>query len=166
MDETHTLRFLVRSKSTSSETTPRCENYEVCNMEMPDIEFSRGGPKFCILCSIIFGAKNSLELVSSVECPICLDINKGVLFPNCKHSTCISCFNKCFFGKGIKLTRKEPKFPYQEIENAYRHDPENSNWDSFPLIEQYNIDWNNWAEEQRDYYEGSKNLRQCPICRK
>lgn len=166
MNETNTLCFTVRSKSTSSESVPRCENYEVCNMEMPDIEFTRGGPKFCIYCSIHFGAFESLKIILDVVCPICSQRTKGVLFPNCAHSICISCFHRCFFVGSTEQTRPEPTFPYPDIEEAYRHQPGDTSWSSYPLIEQYNINWNNWAEEQRDSYENSENLRKCPICRK
>ena len=39
-----------------------------------------------------------LKFTESVECCICLNINRGVSFPNCLHYTCIPCHNRCWFG--------------------------------------------------------------------
>tara|TARA_B100002051_G_C16114442_1_gene336851 strand:+ start:209 stop:451 length:243 start_codon:yes stop_codon:yes gene_type:complete len=43
--------------------------------------------------------KGILEISDNLECPICLEIKRGISLPNCEHTLCIDCFKRCYYGK-------------------------------------------------------------------
>jgi hypothetical protein len=38
-------------------------------------------------------------------------------------------------------------------------------WKNYPLLEQYDIDWENWYQMKLEKYDENENLRKCPLCR-
>ena len=63
--------------------------------------------------------KGILEISDNLECPICLEINRGVSQPNCEHTVCIECFKRCYYGDKSGY----PVFPYsEEIMNEWEND--------------------------------------------
>jgi hypothetical protein len=106
--------------------------------------------------------KGVLEITDNVECPICLEMKRGISHPNCNHTTCIPCFKRCYYGD----YSGEPSFPYPDIEDEYDDDIENIKWEiDYPLIKKYNEEYNKW-EERMQHLEETNNLDKCPLCRK
>jgi hypothetical protein len=60
----------------------------------------------------------------------------------------------------------EPVFPYPDIEDEYDEDTENIKWkNEYPLIETYNINYNEWDDKKNEEKENNKHLLLCPLCR-
>jgi len=60
----------------------------------------------------------------------------------------------------------EPVFPYPDIEDEYYEDTENIKWkNEYPLIETYNINYNEWDDKKNEEHENNKHLLLCPLCR-
>jgi hypothetical protein len=63
----------------------------------------------------------------------------------------------------------EPKFPYSEDVQMYYYltskELRHKFWKNYPLLEQYDIDWENWYQMKLEKYDENENLRKCPLCR-
>jgi len=142
-----------------TEVEIKCKNHELCNVVL-----SNSYESICTRCSIMFG--KPLKTQNNIECPLCFECKKGVFYPKCKHSICIDCFKRCFYGD--KCMEIEPVFPYPDIEDEYDEDPENIKWTclEYVLIGVYNTEWNNWDDTRNEKYEKEKYLRMCALCRK
>jgi hypothetical protein len=146
----------------------KCKNYELCEAILPPWWFECKLKYLCTNCDMMFGSwiENSKEILKfndDIECPICLQVSRGISHPRCIHSLCIMCFKRCHYGDNSG----EPTFPYTNIQAEYDDDQENPKWKTdYPLIDIYNQEWNKWTDEKYEKYENEKNLRQCPICRK
>ena len=148
----------------------KCKNYELCESTFP---FVNGHPPkdwvLCIGCDIMFGAwkggRGILEISDNVECPVCLEVKRGVSQPKCGHMACIDCFKRCWYGDDN--SENEPRFPYPEIEEEYSWSPDDPKWaDEYPLIEIYNLTWDKWNDDKEEKYKTETNLRKCPVCRR
>ena len=140
-----------------------CANHEVCG----GYQDPRCGKVCCYNCLIMFdhsrNGKGELNIRDNIECPICLDTKRGITYPRCDHYVCIECFKYCMYGPE---RIGEPEFPYPDIEDEYDEDPENPKWkDEYPLIEKYNMDWDEWDDKYEEDYANNENLRNCPLCR-
>ena len=158
----------------------KCKNYEMCNTILPKWWFDCKNSYLCTNCDMMFGTwknkkagvyktgKGELPIKDNLECPICLDIKRGISQPNCDHTLCIDCFKRCYYGDESR--DGEPQFPYsKEIENEYDEDIylKNPKWDKdYPLIKKYNEEWNKWDDNKQQKFNDEENLRNCPICRK
>jgi hypothetical protein len=151
----------------------KCKNYEICQTVLPKWWFDCKGNYLCTNCHIMFGTwssgkilhegKGALEISDDVDCPICLDVKRGISQPRCNQSLCIDCFKRCYYGD----ESGEPVFPYPDIEDEYYDDRNNITWTyDYPLIEKYHKEWNKWDDERNEKYAKEHNLRICPICRK
>lgn len=144
------------------QTGPPCKNYWLCNSDYDDHPGGTraGVKKLCYGCDIVFGKE--LALVSSVECPVCLETKTGVIQPKCNHVTCLECFKR--MRHGDEDLDNEPKFPYSsEIEEEYdnRDDDDDPRWELDPNIIRWRDEWNAWDDTRQP----GANLRICPMCR-
>jgi hypothetical protein len=112
--------------------------------------------------------RKHIEFTSQkVECPICTEQQIGVKWPNCDHSTCVSCFSRCQWGEPFI----EPPFPYNDpcIKEAYdNYDKDEDGpglFNKFPLLMEYDKIYNKMLSEH-DMKNVPDNLKKCPICRK
>jgi len=137
----------------------QCKNHIVCNAVLPTWWFDCKGCYLCTNCDILFG--RILKITEPVECPICLEVKKGITLSRCDHSICMNCFKRCYYGD----QSGEPSFPYPEIEEKYNEDPENPKWLQDPLIQRYHEEWNAWDDTRMEKYENEMHLRTCPLCR-
>jgi hypothetical protein len=161
----------------------KCKNYEICETVLPKWWYECKGHYLCINCHMSFGyydAENTLtgkkykhfgkgdgylEIKDNIECPICLEIKRGIVQPRCEHFLCIECFKRCYYGDQNR--EGEPQFPYPEIEDEYYEDQRNTKWDiDYPLIKIHNEEWNEWDDKQIEKFNREKYLRKCSICRK
>jgi len=154
----------------------KCKNYELCETVLPKWWFECKGNYLCTNCHMMFGTwkfqgqeyktgKGVLEISDNIECPICLEVKRSISQPNCEHTLCIKCFQRCWYGKDD--TENEPKFPYPDIEDEYYEDQDNSKWETnYPLIKIYNEEWNKWDDEKIQKFDNEEYLRMCPLCRK
>jgi len=113
-------------------------------------------------CGKEYIGKGSLQFYDNLECPICLENKRCVSQPRCNHSTCISCFKRCYYGK------EYPSFPYPELEEEYYDDIENNNYvnNSKWNIYRHNIDEYELLYDKIENENANKNLKKCPLCRK
>ena len=149
----------------------KCKNYELCEAVLPKWWFECKGRYLCTNCDMFFntniirppGKDNGvLEISDNVECPICLETKRGISYPCCNHTACIECFKRCMYGDDSG----EPVFPYPDIEYEYYEDTENIKWkNEYPLIETYNINYNEWDDKKNEEKENNKHLLLCPLCR-
>lgn len=151
----------------------KCKNYELCNCVLPKWWFECKGNYLCSGCDMMFGTwgsgvnthtgKGILETCDNVECPICLETNRGISYPRCNHKVCIKCFKRSIYPDDSG----EPVFPYPDIVDEYDEDQDNIKWkNEYPLIEIYNIHHNEWEDKKNEKYENNPYLRLCPLCRK
>ena len=150
----------------------KCKNYEVCASVLPIWWFGCKGNYLCTNCDMGFGTwgtgenshtgKGILEISNDVYCPICLETKRGISYPRCNHKVCIECFKRCMYGD----YSGKPVFPYPDIEDEYDEDPESIKWkNEFPLIEAYNINYDEWEDRTNEANQNSSHLRSCPLCR-
>jgi hypothetical protein len=155
----------------------KCKNYELCRETIPDWWFQCKGNYLCTGCHMMFGTwknekagvnqtgKGVLDISDNLDCHICLEVKRSISQPNCEHTLCINCFQRCYYGD--QDTENEPKFPYPDIEDEYDENQENPKWDNdYPLIQIYNKIWNKWDDEKTHKYTNEEHLRKCPLCRK
>jgi len=144
----------------------KCKNYEVCEAVLPKWWFECKGNYLCTNCHMMFGTWSAINAgMIYVKCPICLEVKRSIAQPNCKHTICIKCFKRCYYGDND--TENEPKFPYPDIEDEYYDDQDNSKWDKdYPLIKIHHEEWNKWDDEKDKKYSNEVHLRKCPLCRK
>lgn len=154
----------------------KCKNYELCEEVLSKEWFKCKGTYLCTNCDRQFGTwkneeygvyktgKGILEISDNLECPICLEINRGVSQPNCKHTVCIECFKRCYYGDKSGY----PVFPYsEEIMNEWENDEDNIKWyRDYPLIKVFDEEWEKWNNKGETQYQNEEYLRKCPICRK
>lgn len=154
----------------------KCKNYEICKCVLPKWWFECKGNYLCTNCDMMFGTwgsgenshtgKGILEISDNIDCPICLEVKKGISQPRCNHSLCVDCFKRCYYGDSSN-DDGEPIFPYPDIEDEYYDDQENIKWaNDYPLIKTYNEEWIKWDDERIENYECENYLQRCPICRK
>jgi hypothetical protein len=150
----------------------KCKNYELCGEVLPIWWFECKGNYLCTNCHMSYGTwesndykhigKEVLEFNDNIECPICLEIKRGISQPRCDHLLCIDCFKRCYYGD----SSDEPIFPYLEIEDEYYGDQENPKWDcNYPLIKIYNEEWDKWDNAREEKYNNESYLKKCPLCR-
>lgn len=157
----------------------KCKNYILCGEVLPNWWYECKGGYLCTNCDIMFGTwgnqesgiyhtgKGVLSVMEAVECPICLEINKGISNPNCDHTLCIKCFKRCYYGENKKM----PPFPYSEnIENEYDNIDDGEDLEIFinnhPLIRSWNEECNRLNNIELNQYANEKYLHKFPICRK
>ena len=87
----------------------KCKNYELCKSVLPKWWYDCKGKYLCINCDMMFGTwgsqtgKGILEINDNLECPICLEVKRGISQPRCEHTLCIDCFKKCYYdGKHMR----------------------------------------------------------------
>ena len=136
----------------------KCKNYEFCFDTVFAAPFKNN--YLCDDCDITY--EKTLEIKDNIECPICLEIKRGVSQPNCSHFTCVDCFKLCYYSYEIV----EPKFPYPELENEYDDDMNNPKWiNDYPLIRPYWIELRKYNSKIKEKEE-KEFLKKCPLCRK
>ena len=119
--------------------------------------------KICCSCasnikdqnSDIFTSFDDVIIKNNVDCPICLDIKKGIKLPNCNHFCCISCFKKIYFGYTDIPKPIEPE--------NYHDDPYLKMFPTFGEEYHYYISWmelyDDCDNEYADYKDSVLNLR-------
>jgi hypothetical protein len=135
----------------------KCKNYEFCYDTVLVAPFKSN--YLCDDCNIRYEKK--LEIKENVECPICLEIKRGVLQPRCSHVTCVDCFKLCYYSHEII----RPIFPYLDIKNEYDEDKKNPIWNDYPLIKIYRAKMKKYIGE-RNKKKKKTFLKKCPLCRK
>jgi hypothetical protein len=142
----------------------KCKNYEVCNAVLPKWWFDCKSCYLCTNCDMMFG--RNLTFKNANDCPICLEVKKGLSQPNCDHFVCMDCFVRCYYGPPDE---PQPEFPYsKEVEEEYESFPRiNVEMElRYPLLKQYRNDLDAWEMQRQEKFENEENLRSCPICRK
>lgn len=146
----------------------KCKNFILCCDVLPEWWVKAKGSYLCLNCDMSFGkwknGKGYLPITKDLECPICFEIKDNISLPFCNHNICIDCFKQCFSYEN----EKGPEFPYPE-EIGEKYDKGYNRLELFreyPLLEQYEIDCEEWEDKRTEKYENSENLRKCPICRK
>ena len=144
----------------------KCKNYELCECVLPEWWFERTEYYSCNNCSTwSTNNKGVFKITNNIECPICMEIKKGIKKPNCYHNICICCFKKCYYCN--ESYNIEPIFPYPDIQYEYEKDQKNPKWEiDYPLIKLYNEEWNKWDDNRQEKYEIEKFIRRCSICHK
>ncbi len=154
----------------------KCKNYEVCGTVLPDWWWDCKSQYVCSGCDMMFGTwgnkegdvhqtgKGELGFADNIECPVCLEVKRGVTYPNCDHYICIKCFKRCFYGD---KSGRQP-FPYpSEVMDEWENDRDNPRWDiEYPLIKPWDEADTAWLDNHELQYEKEEHLRQCPLCRK
>lgn len=141
----------------------KCKNYEICEEVLPRWWFDCKKNYLCTNCHMLF--KGNLNISDNEECVICLEVKRCTDQPNCEHKICIQCFKRCYYGD--EDLEHQPQFPYPEIEDEYYDDQDNPKWKTeYPLIESYNLEFDEWDDKREMKYEKEENLRKCPICRR
>jgi hypothetical protein len=136
----------------------KCKNYELCCDTVFAAPFKNN--YLCDDCDNTY--EKQLEIKENVECPICLDIKRGVLQPRCSHFTCVDCFKLCYYFYEII----EPKFPYPDLEDEYDDDIHNPKWiNDYPLIRPYWKELRNYNSKIKEKKKKTF-LKKCPLCRK
>jgi hypothetical protein len=135
----------------------KCKNYQLCRDTLC-IELFKSN-YLCDDCNITY--EKPLEIKENVECPICLEIKRGVSQPRCSHFTCVDCFKLCYYSYEIV----KPKFPYPAIEYEYYYDRNNPIWEEYPLIKTYWIEWKKYVIKINEKKK-KEFLKKCPLCRK
>ena len=72
----------------------KCKNHELCGFFLTPLWFSWMNQYICISCYIMFGKwknKGVLKFIDNIDCPICLDVGKGLELKRCNHAICIKC---------------------------------------------------------------------------
>ena len=139
----------------------KCKNYELCESVLPKWWYNCKGKYLCTNCDMMW-RKGILEINDNLECPICLEVKRGISQPNCEHTVCIDCFKRCYYGD----QSGEPQFPYPDIEDEYYDDQENPKWNiQYPLIKIYNDEYKKWDDNREKKYNNEEHLRRCPFCR-
>lgn len=132
-----------------------CYNSFVCNRICPLWCLNIHGGT-CINCAVSFG---KLYFNGTNECPVCLDNKDLIKLPNCSHAMCSDCFKRCYmYSDDIN----EPPFPYPDIEEEYFDNQDDPQWNQYPLIQRYHIDYDIWKS---NVYHQRQQLSRCPICR-
>jgi len=139
----------------------QCKNYKVCASVLPPWWWDCNSSYLCTNCEMTVG---ELTFREPMECPICFDFKHGLSQLKCDHFTCIDCFKRCHYGD--EDIDNEPKFPYPELEEEYKKDPENPKWNKYPFILMFHEEWLNWDDKRVEQYENEEGLRTCPLCRK
>lgn len=131
-------------------TLQKCPNFEYCGEILPQwvIDCHHGR---CFNCNLTFN--KDLTFIDNIECPICLDVKRGVQRVNCLHYSCIECFKESFRNSFFP----PPEHPYSDDEEHPDDDP---------LIIQYNNRYDEWEHREEIEYEKRNGLRSCPICRR
>lgn len=150
-----------------------CGNYVICGTISPEWLLRIRSRCVCMSCDMQFRKK--LDIIESIECPLCFEIKKCVVQPNCTHATCVDCFKRCMYGEP---SEDYPQFPYsKEIEDMYDEELSNtSNLDNtdefdakwkrdYPLVQKWERDCEQWHDDKDLKYHNEENLRKCPICR-
>ena len=154
----------------------KCKNYEVCGEVLPSWWIECKFRYLCIGCDVMFASwsseehgfvhtgKGILDFSDNIECPVCLEVKRGVTYPNCQHFVCIDCFKRCFYLDDSG----RPKFPYsEEIMDEYINDNANPKWEiEYPLIKKWNEEDSEWSIKREIKFDNESHLRSCPICRK
>ncbi len=151
----------------------KCKNFEVCSEILPKEWFEHNNSYLCEICNLLFSGWNSekedadckgiLIFKQHIECPICIEVKKGIIMANCLHSICIDCFKRSYWGTDIK----KPHFPYPELEYEYYTDKYNLKWNTeYPLLKKYERFVKLFKIEWTHNYVNEEHLRKCPICRK
>lgn len=91
------------------EETVKCENYELCRTMLPTWWEDCKGNCLCTNCDMLFSwqkvsnsnktGKGKLEIRDNLECPICLNVTRGISNPRCNHTLCIDCFKDCYYDR-------------------------------------------------------------------
>jgi len=138
-----------------------CKNFILCETVLPEWWFDCKGRYLCTNCHMLFGTwgthtgRGILDVVEDVECPVCLEVKRSVLQPNCEHTMCIDCFKRCRYG----AETVGPEFPRPDIEDEYDDDTDNPKWeDDYPSIKKYHQEYNKWDDEQKREYQREKKL--------
>ena len=155
-------------KCTNNCKPVKCSYNIICGNQQPQWILNENDD-LCVYCNI-----NGLEcrtthseviIHSNKECPICLEEKDCVQYIKCDHHVCVSCYKQCFSDYVVG----EPKFPYSEDVQMYYYltskELRHKFWKNYPLLEQYDIDWENWHEGIQEKYDENENLRKCPLCR-
>ena len=136
-----------------------CPNFEVCESLMdPRMRTCSS----CAFRRIVLKSKDVLVFADNIECPVCLEVNRGVQNPRCVHFICIDCYKECNWIKDI--SDDQPPFPYNStVEEDYDEHPEK--YDSDPIIQVWRACMETYLDEIDEYNESRRNLRLCPVCR-
>ena len=147
----------------------KCTYHTICNNLSPEWLFN-ANDKMCLYCSVNrLGCKTTpseVLIYKNKECPICLEEKDCVQYKNCEHHICIGCYKMCF----KEYDEDEPKFPYSDqVYDKYYHEalPELQNTlnRDYPLIKNYESNWDVWNDCRREKYNNATNLRKCALCR-
>ena len=150
----------------------KCKNYELCggsNIKEYLHLYEWGEYYLCVNCHIQFNkwginheGMGVLNFSDNIECPVCLEIKRGITQPRCSHWICIECFKRCYYGED----HIEPVFPYPNIENEYYDDVDNAMWEQqYPLIKTYLDECELYEETITMRLKQEDNLQLCPLCR-
>jgi hypothetical protein len=156
----------------------KCKNFSLCGTVLPKSGVSMKGHYLCTSCDGMFGTrsvtenigscgKGILNLIENLDCIICLETKTNVSMPRCEHYMCVDCFKRCYYGDNSG----EPLFPYPEIQDEFYKDTHynapNPKWvDYYPLIEEYEQEWELWNDRRLENCAKEVYLKQCPLCRK
>ena len=156
----------------------KCKNYEMCegtfDYRLVGSSFGIPGCKnYEYLCDSCYrrygkwtGGKGELRYHDDddVECPVCLEVKRGIEQPNCEHTICIQCFKNCYDG-----IFDEPTFPYSdEVENQCAEygsiDCYPADFiERYPLLVEYEAEYVRRLDAQEAMAESNG---RCPLCRK
>jgi hypothetical protein len=135
----------------------KCKNIEMCHHTVFAAPFKNN--YLCDDCDTAY--EKPLEIKDNIECPICLEIKRGVSQPRCAHFTCVDCFKLCYYSYEII----EPKFPYPDLKDEYDDDMSNPKWiTEYPLIRPYLVEIINYYSKIKEK-KRKKFLKICPLCR-
>jgi hypothetical protein len=89
-----------KTKDTDDDDDLKCLNYAICGVRLPNWWIDCKGHLICSNCDIMWGkwvgGQGALEFVQAKACEICKEVRDHVIYPVCKHSSCIRCFARIY----------------------------------------------------------------------
>lgn len=125
-----------------------------CDEPYPNVHYMISNYKGTMICNsceefCVFSNKN-INIINTIDCPVCFENKKGIELPNCSHIICIDCCKSIYFGynsisnsiiqrpKHYKEQSNSPEFPYDTDE-----DDGNQKFNKYIEWENKNIDYEN-----------------------
>lgn len=162
----------------------QCKNFLICGSTLPNGLFKHKAmpsdiinnkaiaelfipgtlvdPYVCAKCHIYFAdwsddkfsynKKEVLPLHSNSICSKCNTLTDCAERPLCNHLLCFQCITECYFNK------EPPTFPYPDIFNDFRKNPQKYSYQQYPKLEEFNKK----LYKHYEYLQTHSNI--CHIC--
>jgi hypothetical protein len=129
-----------------------------CDKPYPNVWFmisSYNGIMICNGCEEFGIFNDKINIVNTINCPVCYQNKIGIELPNCNHKICIDCCKSIYFGynsndtqrpKHYKEQKEPPDFPYT-VNDDIENDDGRQKLDKYMEWESENYNYENSLEE-------------------